>query len=102
MIGMRVSRVDGREPLFRFENLGRQLVRLAERELRIDEEDVPLADDHRRVDVVADLPAAGVNLQSELRLCCGGRHHHGCYRYGCCYPPDAHSSLLVRAETRAI
>jgi len=62
--------------LLRLENLGRELVRLAQRELRINEQDVALADDHRRVDVVADLPAAGVNLQSELRLRLGGRRLH--------------------------
>jgi hypothetical protein len=39
----------------------------------IDEQDVALADDHRRVDVVADLPLAGVHLERKLRLRGGGR-----------------------------
>ena len=46
-------------------------MRLAQRELRVDDQHVLLADDHRRVDVVADLAAAGVHLQRELRLRAG-------------------------------
>ena len=52
--------------LLRFEDLGGELVRLAQRELRIDDQHLPLAADHRGVHVVADLPAAGVHLEREL------------------------------------
>jgi len=63
MIPMRVGGVDGRKMLPALADLSGELVRLAQRELGIDEQDVALADDHRRVDVVADLALAGVYLE---------------------------------------
>jgi len=63
MIRMLVGGVDGRKMLPALADLSGELVRLAQRELGIDEQDVALADDHRRVDVVADLALAGVYLE---------------------------------------
>jgi hypothetical protein len=54
MIGMRMRGVNRGEMLARFENLSGQLVRFAQRELRVDQDDVALAGDHRRVDVNFD------------------------------------------------
>jgi len=68
VIGMRMRRVDDGEVLLRLEDLGGEPVGFAQRELRIDDQHVPLADHHRRVDVVADLTATGVDLQGEFRL----------------------------------
>ena len=96
MVGVRVRRVDGDEPLLRLEDFGRELVRLAQRELRVDDQHVALADDHRRVDVVADLPAAGVHFQCELRLRGARRdqrqrHHHAHPQSACPHSPPRHA-----------
>ena len=96
MIGMRMRRVNRDEPLLRLEDFGRELMRLAQRELRVDDQHVPLADDHRRVDVVADLPAAGVHFQCELRLRGARRdqrqrHHHAHPQSACPHSPPRHA-----------
>ena len=66
MIGMRMGHVDGRQILLRFEDLGGELVRLAQRELRIDHQHVLLADDHRGVHVVATSPRGRCALSIEV------------------------------------
>jgi hypothetical protein len=87
---------DGDEPLLRLEDFGGELVRLAQRELRVDDQHVALAREHRRVDVVADLPPAGVHLQRERRLRGARpdqhqREHHADPQSACPHVPPLHT-----------
>ncbi len=76
MIGMGVGDVNRSQVLLRLQNLRREPVRFGERELRVDDQHVPVARNHGGVDVVAVGSNAGVNLQLELRLRAGGCGQH--------------------------
>ena len=68
VIRMRVRDVDRDQIFPGFKNLGSQSMRLAQSKLRIDDDHVFVARDHRRVYVVTVRTVSGVNRNVESRL----------------------------------